>query len=334
MNERIKQLDESLGLSTAITRKLREEAERENLPLPQIIEKHLRKQYRLQDKSQQKEVFLVFKQGNQAKDVMENFLRDIGLTPRELADMSSHASRTTISEFLSAGFERCQAFIVLLTPDDEARPREEWVDGNRTKPYLQPRQNVMVETGMALATRAISTILVNLRPSADYLQGKEFKTSPTDIDGIHYVELGTYKHNKSPNGLPYLIQRLKDAGCAPIKETDRNRLEYFAEEFARAIEGERWTATTQQNLQGLDYRILELSGNAIDSLQFEITSKNKYWRAGIVLGDLIDSNNEPKLLLPNSFLFHVGNNDGIYAVDAYSGNKCRCQRKNAPIMVT
>lgn len=300
---------------------LYKEAEERSMSTDQLLNQIVREYFKLPTAEQRKTVFLVFKQGNQAKDVMRDFVEEIGLKAVELSDMSRHAEGITITDFLSKGFEKCQAFLVLLTPDDEAQPREEWIRGDRSVPHLQPRQNVMVETGMGLATRAIGTILVYLRPPRERIERKEFKHGPTDIEGIHYVELSTYGHNKGRSGLPHLIQRLQAAGCAPVNKLDEKRIDEYADQFANAIEGENWTATTQNHAQGADHIQIDLDGRSLDSINFRVESNDPYWRAGFILGEILNPDGKPSLIMPNSFLFHIGMTQGNFAVNVYHSDK-------------
>jgi hypothetical protein len=94
-----------------------------------------------------------------------------------------------------------QAFLVLMTPDEEVTLRPELrkrpCDGN---PAFQPRPNVILEAGMALATDEARTILVSIGP----LRGT------SDLDGRHVIRL-----NNSAERRNDLVQRLKVAGCHP-----------------------------------------------------------------------------------------------------------------------
>ena len=107
-----------------------------------------------------------------------------------------------IGEILNAGFDAAQAAVVLLTPDDEARLREPYRqedDGNdETELTGQPRQNVLLEAGMAMGRYEDRTILVEL--------GKMRVMS--DVLGRHVVRL-----NDSPATRNELANRLRDAGC-------------------------------------------------------------------------------------------------------------------------
>lgn len=103
--------------------------------------------------------------------------------------------------FSCAVFVRAQAAVVLFTPDDEARLHED-LQSPDEPPHereltCQPRPNVLIEAGMALAFQPDRTIIVqvgHLRPV-------------TDLGGRHVVHLGT------PGSLVALATRLHTAGC-------------------------------------------------------------------------------------------------------------------------
>lgn len=138
-----------------------------------------------------------------AQDVF-SFLRAIGLDPIEWEEARSltGASSPYIRDILKAGFDYPQAFIVLLTGDDEAKLREEHIKQSdpdyerRLTPQARP--NVLFEAGMAFGRQHDKVIFVqhgNLRPFSD-------------ISGMHILEL-----NNEPGTRMEFADRLKTAGC-------------------------------------------------------------------------------------------------------------------------
>ena len=106
-----------------------------------------------------------------------------------------------VGEILTTAFAMAQAFLVLMTPDEEVALRPELRKKPRDgDPALQPRPNVILEAGMALATDEARTILV----STGSLRGM------SDLDGRHVIRL-----NNSAERRNDLVQRLKVAGCHP-----------------------------------------------------------------------------------------------------------------------
>ncbi len=150
-------------------------------------------------------VFVVHGRNAAARNAIFELLRAVGLNPLEWDEIvreTGHGS-PYIGEVLKKGFEIAQATVVLMTPDDEAR-----LIKNLQKPddpddetafTLQPRQNVLLEAGMALGIDEARTIIVEvgkLRPISD-------------TDGRHVVRMSS-----TPESRKRLIDRLKTAGCA------------------------------------------------------------------------------------------------------------------------
>jgi hypothetical protein len=105
-------------------------------------------------------------------------------------------------DVLKKGFDEAGAFVVLLTPDDEARLQQH-LRGEAEEPYEidltgQPRPNVIFEAGMAMAIDARRTVIVQigkLRPMSD-------------IFGRQVIRL-----DNTPSKRNTLSQRLGSIGC-------------------------------------------------------------------------------------------------------------------------
>lgn len=133
-----------------------------------------------------------------------SFLRAIGLDPIEWGEARklTGVSSPYIGDILKAGFNYAQAFVVLLTGDDEAKLRGDYIskDDPEYERNLTPqaRQNVIFEAGMAFGRDPDKIIFVK--------QG--FIRPFSNISGIHVLEL-----NNSPAKRLEFANRLKDAGC-------------------------------------------------------------------------------------------------------------------------
>jgi predicted nucleotide-binding protein len=136
---------------------------------------------------------------------MFDFLRALGLSPMEWRGMLAQTGKATpyIGEVLDRAFEEAAAVVVLLTPDDEARLREELVQagdrGDERELTPQARPNVLFEAGMAFGLHPERTVLVqlgNVRPFSD-------------VAGRHVVRLDGQEQR-----LRDIASRLKTAGCA------------------------------------------------------------------------------------------------------------------------
>lgn len=152
-------------------------------------------------------VFVVYGRDWQARDAVFQVLRSLNLRPLEWEKLV-HANADGspfLGKVVADAPSLAQAAVVLLTPDDEVRLhpelRNDPEDSFELRRALQPRPNVLMELGMALAVYPQNTIIVEfgtMRPFAD-IAGRaviRFNAGSTS-----YIEL------KSIAG------RLKNAGC-------------------------------------------------------------------------------------------------------------------------
>jgi predicted nucleotide-binding protein len=152
-----------------------------------------------------RKVFVVYGRNLAARSAMFAYLRSIGLHPLEWEEIVKETGTAApyIGEVLTKGFQIAQAAVVLLTPDDEARlipslqsEHDPSFERNLTR---QPRQNVLLEAGMALGLDEKRTVVVELgsmRPISDIL-------------GRHVVRIDNTADKRN-----ILAQRLLTAGCA------------------------------------------------------------------------------------------------------------------------
>jgi predicted nucleotide-binding protein len=151
----------------------------------------------------QRTVMVVYGQDEVTRLDMFSFLRSVHLLPVEWNDAVMRTGKASpyVGEILAAAFAMAQAFLVLMTPDERAVLRPELCKTARdADAAFQPRPNVILEAGMALASDETRTILVSTGP----LRGM------SDLDGRHVIRL-----NNSAERRNDLVQRLKVAGCHP-----------------------------------------------------------------------------------------------------------------------
>ncbi len=159
------------------------------------------------DKSENRRVFVVYGRNDRMRVALFTLLRALGLEPLEWTAVVEATGNPAphINEILKAGFRIAQAAIVLFTPDDEARLREELRKADdlphENELYPQPRLNVIFEAGMAMAWFPNHTVFVRVGKIRPF----------SDIAGIHYVEM----NNSIPKRKEF-AQRLKMAGCKII----------------------------------------------------------------------------------------------------------------------
>jgi predicted nucleotide-binding protein len=138
------------------------------------------------------------------RDAMFELLRALDLRPLEWSELVGAASSGApyIGDILDTAFAKCQAVVVISTPDDVAFLRPELVPREDPQDELSPkgqaRPNVFFEAGMALGrfpTRTVLTELGTLRPASD-------------LAGRHAVRL-----DNGPECRKEIAERLRTAGC-------------------------------------------------------------------------------------------------------------------------
>lgn len=154
--------------------------------------------------NQRRNVFVVHGRNIRIRDGIFTFLRSLDLKPIEWGNALNATCQASpyIGDIIDCGFNMAHAAIVLLTGDDQARLCNTLLtdaDGDSERLLTpQPRPNVLLETGYALAKYPNRTILVqfgSIRPI-------------TDILGRHVVHCdGTSKSRRD------IITRLRTANC-------------------------------------------------------------------------------------------------------------------------
>ena len=140
---------------------------------------------------------------------MFDFLRALGLKPLEWSEAVSLTATATpyVGQVLDVAFAHAQAVIVLMTPDDEVRLRDDLQreDDARHERELtgQARPNVLFEAGMALARHPERTLLIQIGKLRPF----------SDIGGRHLVRLDNGLANRQE-----VANRLRTAGC-PVNST-------------------------------------------------------------------------------------------------------------------
>ncbi|MGA3135966.1 MAG: nucleotide-binding protein [Terracidiphilus sp.] len=152
-----------------------------------------------------KNVMVVYGRDQALRDDLFNFLRALKLNPIEWSEAIKATGKASpyVGEILDAAFKMAQAVVVLLSPDEFVQLRVELCsDGEdlAREQGFQPRANVLIEAGMALATKEERTLIVKVGNVK----------IPSDIQGRHVIEM-----DGSPEQRNELAQRLKTAGCEP-----------------------------------------------------------------------------------------------------------------------
>lgn len=148
-------------------------------------------------------VFVVHGRDARARKELSTFLRSLHVDVIEWNKALALTKKGSpyIGEVIDAGFDHAQAIVVLLTPDDEAKLRDAFIQSSdpqfERKLTGQPRQNVLFEAGMAFGKYKDTTILVQV--------GKVRAMS--DVSGVHIVHL-----TGSTSSRQQLIGKLKTVG--------------------------------------------------------------------------------------------------------------------------
>lgn len=189
----------------------------------QIVTDEIQKLNKSQDKERcnmeekEKTVFVVHGRNMKIKQNVFIFLRSLNVRPLEwesAVKMTNKGAPTTL-EVIKAGMKNSNGIIVLFTGDDLAKLKEEfWEAGENFDFESQPRQNVLIEAGMAMALYPDSTIIVRIGKQRDI----------SDFAGINYINL-----NNQPEKRQAFVSRLKtigikidDSGCDWLSVGDFN----------------------------------------------------------------------------------------------------------------
>lgn len=151
-----------------------------------------------------REIFVVHGRNIAMRDELFEFLRSIDLHPLEWSEAVQATGHPSpyIGEILDAAFSRAQAIVVLFTPDDEVRLKEEFrtVGDPAYESELtgQARPNVLFESGMAMGRSENRTVLVEIGELKPF----------SDVQGRHVIRLNNTSERRQE-----LAQRLQSAGC-------------------------------------------------------------------------------------------------------------------------
>jgi predicted nucleotide-binding protein len=170
-----------------------------------------------------KKVFVVHGRDTKARDATFALLRSLGLHPLEWEDaVSSSGSASPYNgEVVEAALAQAQAIVVVFSGDDQAvldpRLRPNGDDGS---PGLQPRPNVLLETGMALQKDRRRTVIIETSVTRGI----------SDLDGLNTVRYA--RGQGEPEFRNKLVARLRTAGC----EVNTNGSDWLsAGDFASAV---------------------------------------------------------------------------------------------------
>jgi hypothetical protein len=179
---------------------------------------------------------VVHGRNRRAKEAIFAFLRCLGLEPIEWEQAVAETGTASPYnlEAVEAAMDVAQAVVVVLTAEDLAGLVPELADGRAAEAALegQPRQNVILEAGMALGTDRAGVVFVQL--------GKIRGAS--DLDGLNMVRLTNEAQTRAA-----LRQRLLNAGCL-VNEAASDFLTTACGDFDAALV--EWTARDSADAEG------------------------------------------------------------------------------------
>jgi predicted nucleotide-binding protein len=147
-------------------------------------------------------VMVVHGRNESARIAIFTFLRSLGLEPIEWEDAIAETGMGTPHNLAAvrAAMDSAQAVVVILTAEDQAGLLLDLAVDESDETVLrgQPRQNVVLEAGLAMGVDANRTILVEL--------GKIRR--PSDFEGLNVVRLTNAASRRTA-----LRSRLVSAGC-------------------------------------------------------------------------------------------------------------------------
>jgi predicted nucleotide-binding protein len=164
-------------------------------------------------KTKENTVFVVHGRDAKVRDAMYEFLGALGLKAQEWG----HAIRAArgkggnpyVNDAVTKIMEQAQAVVVILSPDDEAKLKDQFVAKSERqsegKLRGQARPNVIFETGIAIGTHHKKTVMVQVGDVKPF----------TDLGGMHIPHLSG--DDKSRHDF---ANRLADLGCKIDRDGD------------------------------------------------------------------------------------------------------------------
>ncbi|MEU2717957.1 nucleotide-binding protein [Streptomyces sp. NPDC007205] len=155
-----------------------------------------------------KAVAVVHGRNQQATTAIFNFLSALGLEPQEWEYATAKQPGAAFThEVVEKLFDDMQAVVVLMTPDDDAYLRDFLRKPSdpsyEAEPTGQPRQNVLLEAGMAFKAERGRTIIVHVGSLR----------AISDFAGLNEVRINGDSESIS-QALNKLALRLEHVGCA------------------------------------------------------------------------------------------------------------------------
>ncbi len=204
-----------------------------------------------------KKVFVIHGRNEKLRVSIFRLLRALGLDPIEWTQAIALTRKSSpyISEIIDAGLTDAQAALVLLSGDDEAKLREQYLRQNdpEYEKQLMPqaRPNVLFEAGMAMGKYQERTILVQVGNLRKW----------TDVEGRHVTYL-----NNSYDKRHELAIKLQTAGClVDLSGADWTKEGDFGDEADVPVESNRTSVASVSQVRGKAQSLIIKQANELHS---------------------------------------------------------------------
>jgi hypothetical protein len=135
-------------------------------------------------------VFVAYGRNDALRKAMFTFLRALSLKPLEWERVILMAKRANpqVEEAIDAAMAKAAAVVVLFSPDDEARLKENFAsEKSETKLMGQPRANVIFEAGLALGRHPEKTLLVEVGRLRKFSDTNDFAKRNDFANRLHKI---------------------------------------------------------------------------------------------------------------------------------------------------
>lgn len=153
----------------------------------------------------ERDVLVVYGRDEAVRASVFQFLCALGLNPLEWGELVKRTGKASphVWAVLDLAFRQTQVVVVVFTPDEKCELRKDLqTEQDDASPSYQPRPNVLIEAGIALAKNEDRTLLVHI--------GRTRVIS--DLSGRHVLRL-----NNSPESRNDFAERLETAGCRVVR---------------------------------------------------------------------------------------------------------------------
>jgi predicted nucleotide-binding protein len=152
-----------------------------------------------------RDVLVVYGRDEAIRASIFQLLGAFGLNPLEWGELVKRTGKASphIWEVLDLAFQQTQVVVVIFSPDEKCELRKDLqTEPDDSLSFYQPRANVLIEAGIALAKNEDRTLIVHVGNTR----------AISDLSGRHVLRL-----NNSPESRNDFGERLETAGCRVVR---------------------------------------------------------------------------------------------------------------------